>query len=287
MAERVERGGRWALLAAGVACGVLSTSNAEARPPRDYFLDPPAPGLFANVDVFSIGVQGAIEHRLDLDGNLTQLVSRFSGLASLGFGDVGGHVDFRVLFLSVGASAGVRRAWRNYQFAKPGENTRDVRIKMDRKEDGVPERNVADFPWQEGRARLVVPLDYMWLVTGFTARNEGAPENSYDWFSTNVHSGGMLYRADATLFYRHERFGAIGPAFRYMNLPTSEGRKNEIAFGLTFGTRPMWKRNSDLFLFQFLTAPTDDTFGFHVLRTPIYAMLIYRMTFGLSQPEPF
>jgi hypothetical protein len=96
--------------------------------------------------------------------------------------------------------------------------------------------------------------------------------------------GGLLWRADATLFVRHEDYGAIGPAIRYMRYPKKGKQVDEIAYGFTFGTRPGWRRKMDLFLFQFLTVPTSDEFGFHVLRVPFYTMFIYRASFGLSLP---
>lgn len=90
----------------GALCALGQVSEARAaRPgPRDYFLDPPAAGLWANVDVLTLGVQGSLEHRLELDGDLTMLTTRLSALGSLGYGEAGAHADFRVAFLSFGAA---------------------------------------------------------------------------------------------------------------------------------------------------------------------------------------
>jgi hypothetical protein len=131
---------------------------------------------------------------------------------------------------------------------------------------------------------VVLPLDPVRVILGGAVRYEESPDNAFDWFHTNVHDGGVLWKADATVFFRHASFGAIGPSARYMRLPRHGGAAGELAYGFTFGTRPGLKERSDLLLLQFLTSPSDDTFGFHVTRLPVFAMLIYRASFGLSTP---
>lgn len=286
------RGAKSAVL--GAMLGLLAAGEAQAAKtgPKDYFLDPPAAGLWAHGDLLTIGAQAALEHRLELDGDLTMLSTRVSALGALGFGDLGAHVDFRAALLTLGGSAGYRQVWRNYPVPEGVEATSELRRQMDKdakKSDDEPreapyERNNKGWPWAEGRARLVIPLERLWLVTNGALRWEGGPDNAYDWFHTNVHDGGTLWRADATLFVRHERYGAVGPTVRYMNLPRHGGRADEVAVGFTLGTRPGLKRNSDLLLVQFLARPGDKEFGFHVLQVPVFAMIIYRVSFGLSLP---
>ena len=267
------------------ASAALLTAAGSARAeylPRDYFLDPPAAGLWTHLDAFTLGGQASLEHRHEVDGDLTMLTTRVSGLASLGYGDLGAHADLRVAVLSFGGSVGYRQTFRYYPVADGATLTRKVR----KEADDAKAYEGQGFTWGEGRARLVIPLDSFWLVTNYAVRKENQPDVAFDWFHANVHDGGTLQKADATLFFRHARFGAIGPAVRWMSLPKGGGeRKDELAFGFTFGTRPGFKRGADLLLFQFMTVPKDDEFGFHVLRAPVYAMLIYRASFAIWRPE--
>ena len=186
--------------------------------PKDYFLDLPAAGLWAHLDAITIGIQASLEHRLEVDGDITMLVTRLSGLASLGYAETAAHADFRVALFTVGGSVGYRRAWRNYTLPNDVDNTAKIRREMDRGESPF-ERNAINWPWAEGRIRAVIPLESLWLVTNGALRHESGPGNAFDWFHTNVHDGGLLWRADATLFVRHEDYGAIGPAIRYMRYP--------------------------------------------------------------------
>lgn len=274
------KGGWGAAVALSLVCATTA-ARAEYLT-RDYFLDPPAAGLWAHADAFTLGGQASLEHRHEVDGDLTMLTTRVSGLASLGYGDVGAHADFRVALLSFGGSVGYRRTFRYYPVPDGATLTRDVR----KEADDQKAYQGQGFTWGEGRARLVIPLESLWLVTNYTLRKENQPDVAFDWFHANVHDGGTLQKADATLFFRHPRFGGLGPTVRWMSLPKGGGkRESELGFGLTFGTRPGFKRGADLLLFQFLTVPNDDEFGFHVLRAPVYAMLIYRASFGLWRPE--
>lgn len=287
--------GAHGLAAVAAATTFLMSWQAHAiKPPRDYFLDPPAAGLWAHIDAVTLGVQASLEHRHEVDGDLTMLTTRLSGLASLGYADAAASADFRIALFTFGGSVGYRDVWRNYPVPRGQQSTRDVRLKLDKPPENVAERLPYErgskvWPWAEGRLRLVIPLESLWFVSNAAVRVEDGQENGYDWFHTNVHDGGTLWRADATLFFRHERFGAIGPAVRYMSLPRDGKHESEVAFGFTFGTRPGLIRGrpaaTDLLLFQFLTVPGNEEFGFHVLRAPLYTMLIYRVSFGVSLPE--
>lgn len=268
--------------AVGLAMASLASPARAEYLSRDYFLDPPAAGLWTHLDAFTLGGQASLEHRHEVDGDLTMLTTRVSGLASLGYGDLGAHADFRVAVLSFGGSVGYRQTFRYYPVPDGAKLTRATRKDAD---DAKSYRGQG-FTWAEGRTRLVIPLDSLWLVANYAVRSEDQPDVAFDWFHANVHSGGTLQKADATLFFRHPKFGAIGPAVRWMSLPRGGGTtENELAFGFTFGTRPGFKRGADLLLFQFMTVPKDDEFGFHVLRAPVYAMLIYRASFAIWRPE--
>ncbi|MDF2697350.1 MAG: hypothetical protein K0S65_5733, partial [Labilithrix sp.] len=127
----------------------------------------------------------------------------------------------RYLLFTFGASAGYRNVWRTYRGAPGTEVPRDLRLDA----DSASSFGTEAWGWGEGRARLVIPLDTFWFVTNHAVRWEDSPSNTYDWFHTNVHDGGVLYRGDAVLFVRSASLGAIGPYARYMDMPRGDGRR--------------------------------------------------------------
>ncbi len=270
--------GTIALLSASAAW----TGDAEAAPKqrRDYFLDPPQKGLWAHGDAFTLGAQAAIESRTPIeDETFGTLAFRASGLASIGFSEAAAHVDVRYLLLTFGASAGYRNVWRTYQGAPGADVTRDVRNDTD---DGSSFTTRA-WGWTEARGRLVIPLDRLWFVTNHAVRYEDSPRNTYDWFHTNVHDGGVLYRGDAVLFLRSASLGAIGPYVRYMDMPREDRRRSELAAGFIYGVRLGLKKRDDFLSVLVLARPGDDEFGFHVLRLPLWTMVLYRASFRLLE----
>lgn len=253
----------------------MSTKATAWPQQHDYFLDAPRPGTWVHLDAVTVGAQASLEHRIPIEEETMGMFHlRASGTATIGFLEGAAHTDLRVLgMFTVGGSVGYRRVLRNYTFAPGEEGTRDER--RDRP------ANQANFPWAEGRARLVIPLESFWFVSNAAIRWEDQADNTFDWFHTNMHDGGRILRADATLFYRHSTFGGIGPAIRWMNLPRNGGRFDEIAYGATFGTRLGIKHKNDLLLLQTLFRFGDATFGWHQLRAPAFVMLIYRASFEL------
>ena len=285
---------------------VCVPSVAHAWPQtRDYFLDPPRPGTFVHADVVTVGVQGALEKRIAIeDPSMGMFHVRASALASLGAAEGALHTDLRLLGLfTFGASAGYRRVWNNYSYAT--DNTREKRHdKVGRDGSATspaddPGPKVVSWPWLEARARMVVPLESLWLVTNAIMRWEsvggdgadrtgasGMIDNSFDWIHTNVHDPGRMLRLDATLFYRHPSFGGLGPAVRYMKFKRQGQDVDELVYGFTFGTRPGFRRRDDVLLLQTLFDFKDQgkTFGWHVgplEKVPAYVMLIYRASFEL------
>lgn len=286
---------------------LVATSTSSAWPQsRDYFLDPPRPGTFVHTDVFTVGAQASLEKRVAIEDESTGMFhARASTLASLGYAEVAAHTDLRLLGLfTFGGSVGYRRVWNNFSL---DDNSRENRAHATKKDAGgdadvqkqiddrAVEGRVRSWAYAEGRGRIVVPLDRLWLVMNGTLRWEqggekGMPYNSFDWFHTNVHDPGVLYKLDATLFVRHS-LGALGPTVRYMDLPTggdAKLRKQETVFGLTFGTRPGFRRKDDLLLVQALFDFADEKhgkqFGWHtsvLAKFPSYIMVIYRISWEL------
>jgi len=267
-------------MAAVMAASAWATEiGAAPRQHRDYFLDPPKPGLWAHGDVYTLGAQASLESRTPIDDEFGMLALRASGLVGIGYSEAAAHVDVRYLFLTFGASAGYRNVWRTYRGAPGTEVTRDQRNDA----DGASSFASEAWGWAEGRGRLVIPFDRLWLITNHTIRWEDTPRNTYDWFHSNVHDGGVLYRGDAVLFLRSASLGAIGPYVRYMDLPRNDRRRGEISAGFIYGIRLGLKKRDDLLSLLVLARPGDDEFGSHVLRLPLWTLLVYRASFRLLE----
>jgi hypothetical protein len=275
---------RLAAAASFFAVAVLASSAGAdvpyvgPRQGRDYFLDPPKKGLWAHGDVLTLGVQGTLESRTPIeDEQFGTLSLRASGLAATGFSEAAAHADIRYLFFSFGMSMGYRHVFRTYEAAPGVTLSRDARNDADN--DGT--YRGAGWSWGEARSRLLIPLDWLQLVGGLTVRQEDAPASSFDWFHVNVHDGGILYRGDFILFARSKKLGAIGPYVRVMDFPRSGERQGELAGGFLAATRIGLKKHDDLLSLTVLARPGDDEFGFHVLRIPLWVMLVYRASFNL------
>ncbi len=258
---------------------VLLAPVASAHPrPKDFFLDPPKKGLYAHADAFTAGLQLSLEHRAELDGDLTMLTTRASGLASLGFSEVALQSELRVAFLALGGTVGYRNTWRNYS-AAPGDK---FTIAQRREADAGKSFTAQDWAFAEARARLIIPMDSLWFIGTGTLRYEDSPANSFDWFHATMHDGGTLTKLEAVLFLRSKSLGAIGPAVRYMDMPRGGSRIGEFAFGFTGGTRVGLKKHSDMALLQVLAMPASDEFGFHFYNLPVWIMASYRMSFEVG-----
>lgn len=223
-------------------------------------------------------MQLSLEHRLELDGDLSMLTTRASALASLGYSEAALHSDLRLAFLSLGGSVGYRNVWRSYSAAEGSPYSIEAR----RAADANKSFTANAWGFAEARARLVVPMDSLWLVATGTARYEDAPANTFDWFHATMHDGGMLSKLDAVLFFRDKSLGAIGPSFRFMDMPRGGTRVQEVAFGFTGGTRLGLKKQSDMLLLQVLAMPGSEEFGFHFYNMPVWVMASYRMSFALA-----
>lgn len=271
-----------------IALGSMTDARAAEHPidadvpavlvPRDAFLSAPRGGTWASFDAYTAGVQATLERRFSIQrDDYAAIVPRINTLASLGFGEVAAHTDVRFLFFSVGVTGGYRRVWRTYAFAPDVEGTRELRSAIDAEKSFTTE----NWGYGEGRVRMVLPVADPVLFMGNAAvRYEGSPNNSFDWLHTTMHDGGWLLRYDATVFFRSQTIGAIGPTVRIMDLPRRGDRELEIAAGFTGGRRIGLLKN-DLFLANVLARPGDDSFGFQILKMPVYALLVYRVSVEL------
>ncbi|MCW5816106.1 MAG: hypothetical protein KIT84_34235 [Labilithrix sp.] len=279
---------RGSVFAAMLAFGAVPEARAAEHPigadvppvfvPRDVFLTAPRGGTWASFDAYTAGVQATLERRFSIQrDDYAAIVPRVNTLASLGFGEVAAHTDVRFLFFSAGVTAGYRRVWRTYAFAPDVAGTREVRSALDDEKSFTTE----SWGYGEGRLRMVLPVADPVLFMGNAAiRYEDCPNNSFDWLHTTMHDRGWLFRYDATVFFRSQTLGAIGPTVRVMDLPRRGERELELAVGFTGGRRIGLLKN-DLFLANVLTRPGDDSFGFQILKMPVYALLVYRVSVEL------
>jgi hypothetical protein len=264
-------------LSSGLLLLTVLPARASAQP-RDGFLNPPPPGNFITTDAATGGLQLGLEHRRALADDAGMAVLRPYGLAGIGYAEAATATDLRFLFFTFGLTGGYRYVWRNYAPAASTAVTRAYRLDLDSRKESTEQ----GWLFGEARLRLAVPMDRLLLVANHAVRLEGAPDNSYDWFHSTVHDGGLLFRFDATLFTRFPSAGAIGPTVRHLSLSRGGGREGEWAFGFTGGMNPglVKTRNPDVLLLQLLLRPGDERFGIHLLRSPVFVLIAYRLTFG-------
>jgi hypothetical protein len=264
------------LVAAGLlaAASLFATSaSAQFRVARDYFLNPPRAGLVAIADAYTLGFQGALERRLHLEEGMSMLTLRASGIASAPYAEGAVHGDIRLLFLSIGGSAGYRYDWRHIRFSDDEPMDRDARSAY----EDADRITTQGFGFAEGRARLAIPLQRFLLLTEAAVRFENRPDNSFDWPYSTVYDGGTLYRGEATFFVRDPALGAIGPYGRVLDLP---GRDDpEFGFGFAGGIRPGILGSRDLMLLRLVFSPTDELFG--NTYGPLHALFLYRVELKL------
>lgn len=272
---------RWTAVLAVAACAATLAPAARAELPRDYFLDPPTAGLYSMSDVYNVGAQQSLEHRMHLEEGMSMLTTRLSGIASYPYADGNLNLDARLMLFTLGGSAGYRQVYRNHTFAPGEDRTRDARVEREKNGDFDSQ----GYAYGEGRFRMVVPLDPFFLVATGTLRWEDCRDNTFDWMHANVHDHGLLEKAEGTLFYRHRDLGGIGPYVRFMNVPRTNAdgeskRVSELHYGLVFGTRPGLVRprggNADLLLVQLIFKFGDDEYGLHPYHLPAYPLLVYR-----------
>jgi hypothetical protein len=286
---------RWCVLACTI---VLSSLRARAdvpvRPPRDYFLDVPPGGHFVHLDAFTIGAQANYEYRAHIEEDMSMLHARASGLVSYPYAEASANADVRFFLLTLGASYGYQWIYRDIAFPPDATDRSAARRNDLEQADRIGDQ---DFTFYEARAMLTVPLDSFFLLATGTLRHENRDDNTFDWLHANVHDGGLLAKLETTLFFRHKRFGALGPYLRYMDLPRTDPRtgtsqrESELAYGFMFGTRvglvKPTRGNVDLFLLMMAFRFGDDDFGIHgyrdVIDVPMFVLAAYRVTLALDR----
>lgn len=272
--------------AAALALLLLAPAAASADQPRDWMFSVPPPGPRLMLDYFVTGGQATLEYNQPIYGKLNGLTVGLSTLLAYPSAEVNARADLRVLFLSVGVTAGYRALWRNLSFAE-GEGDdycSDCDRAARRQQDRIFRRSQSTdrFEMLEGRVRLFAPFnDHILLTATLARRYEGRRDRSYDWFFTNIHDGGWNTRFEASLFFNHRDWGGIAPYVQMMRLPRGDRRDVEWAYGFNAVTRLGLIRRDDLILLTFLTRPSDPYYGTHSYYLPARALLVYRVAINL------
>lgn len=259
---------------------------ARAEQPRDWMFSVTPPGTRLMLDYFVTGAQATLQHKLPIYGKLNGLTTAVNTLIAYPSAEVGAHADLRVLFLSVGVSAGYRALWRNLSFA-PGEDgdyCSDCDRRARRSQDRILRRSQSTdrFSMFEARVNLFAPFNKHVVLTSELARRyEGRRDLSYDWFYTNIHDGGWNTRWETNLYVMHRDWGALAPYVQMMRLPRGSRMDVEWAYGFNAVTRLGLVRRNDLLLLTFLTRPNDPYYGTHSYYIPARALLVYRVAIDL------
>lgn len=190
-------------------------------------------------------------------------------------------------------------------------NTRDQRTFEEARKNVDITYGSQKYPYVEGRFQFAMPLAEEWAPTRYTApllflnrafvRWEDRQTATFDWLNIVPHDGGVFFKYEGTLFYRHRDFGAIGPSIRYLNLERSEPvddgqggiirrskRVNDLHYGFTLASNPGWRAGSDdVLLLQFYLDVGNDLAGTHIYQdlfggeTPFQILLVYRTVLSL------
>src|SRR5262245_1223121 len=103
-----------------IVCQFGRPGAVRADQVRDWMFNTQPGGTYLNTDVVLPGLQAQLEHRIPIYGDMNELNLRLNALPTLFFYESQVDADLRVLFLTLGASAGFRDTFANISF-EPGE----------------------------------------------------------------------------------------------------------------------------------------------------------------------
>lgn len=273
-----------ALLA--VSAAALLPGTAWADQPQDWVLAGPQEEGTSFAGDFVLGaVVGTLQHDTRVYGKANQLTLFTKGTAAVPFGTVETGFDMRIVVLSLGASAGLSRAWRGLSCDAGQACTRQLR----REKDYSGDFNPANIAFAELRAQLFLPFnDYVTGVGQLRYRFSNQPNRMYDYGNGVVHDGEIL-RGDFMVFIRNREFGAFAPTLQVLNFSEDATNHTQWNFGFTFLTRAGLINRDDVFVWRMLFHNSDVTggydnskvFGTHLWRGPFTLLLAYRTVIAL------
>lgn len=246
----------------------------------------PEDGQRVIADYFLTGMQLSLEGTKSYFGKANTLRLRASGLVGLPLSQAEIRGGLRILFVELGFTAGYRTVWRNLVFepGKDGEYCKDCGRKARRNQDPLFGNNPGSdhFGYFEGRLQFFLPFNDGLAITGVLAtRFEDRVNRSYDWFFADVHDKGWAQRMEWTVFFRHRRWGAIGPYIQMLRIPRDHGNRTAWALGFNAVSRLGLISHDDMVLLTFLARPGDPLYGQHAYYSPVRALLVYRMQWDL------
>ncbi len=261
--------------------GIAVPREAQASQAQDWYIGPAEEGSSSEVTVFFPGVVATLDHRVDIfSGN--QLLLQTGGIVTYPFGNLFVATDLRFLLFSIGGKVGFQDTWRNFTFDPDEELSRhELR---ERSASGL--FNNAAWPYVQGRVTMAIPFNeyVLFLAEGMPTYMD-IPDRTYDWEAGLIHDRGMLYTWDNTLFFKHKKFGAVGPILEVQDFGLDGERHTQINYGFILVTRAGLVRRDDIIVWYMKFHSGDDfvggydnsdVWGSFTWRAPFSFMLAYR-----------
>jgi hypothetical protein len=227
--------------------GIAVPRAAHATQPQDWYVGVAEEGSSAEVTVFFPGVMTTLDHRLNLYHGGNQLWLTTGGIVTYPFANLFVGADLRFLLFSVGGKIGFQDTWRNFSFDDDEELSRQTL----REHNAEGAFNNVAWPWVQARVSMAVPFnDYVLALTEFMPMHMNSPDRTYDWQANLIHDQGMLYTWDSMLFFKHKKFGAVGPLIEVQDFGLDGKRHTQINYGFTLLSRAGLIRRDDLIVWQ-------------------------------------
>lgn len=258
-----------------VAFLVLATPrSAQASQAQDWYIGPAEEGSSSEVTVLFPGVMATLDHRIDIySGN--QLLLQTGGLVVFPFGNLFVATDLRFLLFSIGGKVGFQDTWRNFTFDEDEELSR---AKL-RERSAAGMFDNAAWPYVQGRATMAIPFNkYLLVMTEFLPTYYNSPDRTYNWEAGLIHDKGMLYTWDNTLFFKHKKFGAIGPILEVQDFGLDGERHTQINYGFILVTRAGLVRRDDIIVWRMKFHSGNDFVGGYD-NSDVWGMFNFRAAF--------
>lgn len=254
---------------------------AHASQSQDWYIGPAEEGSTSEVTIFFPGVMATLDHRVDVyQGN--QLLMQTGGIVTYPFCNLFVASDLRFLLFSIGGKVGFQDTWRNFTFDDDDELSRAAL----RERSAAGAFNNEAWPYVQGRVTMAVPFNkYILVLTEFLPTYLDVSDRSYNWEAGLIHDRGMLYTWDNTLFFKHKKFGAVGPILEVQDFGLDGKRHTQINYGFILVSRAGIVRRDDILVWQmkfhsgndFLGGYDNrDVWGSFNWRAPFSIMLAYR-----------
>lgn len=279
---------RLLILLSLMAAVSFASSAAEAKKPRDYFFYPQKPGTRLKLfPFFGPGFRATVENRTQLEPDMSELHTQLIGDINPGYAEASLNADVRVFLFVFGASVGFRNDYHILRFEPEADGRDHGESELNRKarwlKDLDQDWRQHQWPWYEGRFRLIMPMYQFMGISTLSVRyqNRGF-DNAFDWPLSTVFDSGLFGMWESFLVVRDRHLGFAGPAVRVLYLPRGGDYEIDVHYGVLAGTQA-GPGNHDLILLRAYTTLGihDDLMGTHAFRAPIQIVFGYQMDFEL------